>query len=174
MKKRNFGFADLAYAMTYGGIESNLRFYGGSSTDVVEKEYNAEECEEATKIVMLNMLENKDVADALRDVLMSNEFIGSIEHLKGKERLEKIFEYDNANRVNIVKDTKCAVKNIDILKMKRKDLGISDKTISSLFYTRVSVKGSDGTEYKAYAKFDITYEFDWYAFVDRIEIFSAV
>lgn len=143
VKKSTFNFNDLANAITYGGVDSARKYYGNKAVvRNVRQEYTAQDCAYGTKLVM---------ADALKEP----KNIGKV-----LLRYPMLAIYGN--------ELPC--EDLRIVKMKRIDLGISDKEVKVLY----KVNATMGLPTKACElvaiKFEITYESNWYATVDKVTV----
>lgn len=143
VKKSTFNFNDLANAITYGGVDSARRYYGNKAVvRNVKQEYTAQDCEYGTKLIM---------ADALKEPRNIGKVL--LKH-------PMLAEYGN--------ELPC--DELRILKMKRIDLGISDKEIKVLYTVNATMGVSTKTCELVLIKFEITYESNWYATVDKVTV----
>lgn len=168
LKKSTFNFSDLAYVMTYGGSDSASRYYGKSSVIGSRNEYSAYDCEYTTKTIMIDTIKDDVIMDRIKMVMRliaistSSDTAAIID--KGYEgKVEEDFMgYKNRHEIIGAK--------VDIRKMKRVDLGMSDKDIEVKYDTIVTLINDEQAVYSVDVRFNIKYSADWFALVSKVRV----
>ena len=168
LKKSTFNFGDLAYVMTYGGSDAASRYYGKAPIINLRNEYTAYDCEYTTKAIVIDCIKDEEVLNKIKEVMVLKEISPSsstaamIKRGVSKNLKEQTNEYKNMHDI--------VSARADILKMKRTDLGMSDKDIKVRYDVIISLINDEYNRYEVEMRFDILYSYDWFAFVDNMKL----
>lgn len=171
LKKSTFNFGDLAYVMTYGGSDAAARYYGKPPKIDLKNEYSAYDCEYTTKAIMIDCIKDEAVLDRIRAVMVLKEInpSSSTAALVGRGvntgLKEQTDEYKFMHEILSAK--------VDILKMKRVDLGVSDRDIKVKYKVCISLINDEYNRYEVIMKFTMRYSADWFAFVDDMVLIGG-